>query len=107
MFNDFNNEQNDVPWNTEQNWDSLDDWQKEYLQKEYTIIYRANTSGDYDWVNESYDENDMIFDEFEIFHNGEYITTVEYQCDIQKEILEHFFDEVCCQDLYEEWGENV
>ena len=102
-FNELQNEMNDVPWNTEQSWDALDDWQENYITENYTTQYRATTAGDYDWQDESFDENDMTFEEFDIYHDGRLLTTVNYHSDIEIEILDHFFGHMCDQDLYNNW----
>lgn len=110
MFNDFNSQQNnidDVPWNTERDWDYLDDWQRRYIEESYTVRYSATTSGNYYWETGSFDEDDMVYDEFRIYSNDNYIGEVENEYDIKEEMINHFFDSVCCQDVYEEWRDNV
>lgn len=109
MFNDFNpqNDIDNVPWNTERNWESLDDWQRRYIEENYTVRYSATTEGDYDWETGSYDEDDMNYDEFRIYFNGDYIGYVDDEWDIKSEMMDHFFDRVCCQDVYDDWRDDV
>ena len=102
-FNEMQNEMNDVTWNTEQSWDALDDWQEDYITENYTTQYRATTAGDYDWQDESFDENEMTFEEFGIYHDGTFLATVDHHSDIEMEILDHFFEQMCDQDLYNNW----
>lgn len=110
MFENFNepqNETNDVTWNTEQSWSALDSWQEDYIMENYAAKYRATTAGDYDWQDGSFDEGNMTFEEFDIYHDGTFLTTVDSASDIEIEILHHFFDQVCDQDLYNNWGDDV
>ena len=109
MFND-SNQQNDIdniPWNTERNWEYLDDWQRRYIEENYSVRYSATTSGDYDWETGSFDEDDMDYDEFRIYFNGSYIGDVESEYAIKDEMMDHFFDRVCCQEVYDDWRDDV
>lgn len=109
MFNDFNrqNDIDNVPWNTEQNWESLDDWQRQYIEESYTVRYTATTEGDYDWETGSFDEDDMTYDEFRIYFNGDYIGYVEAEYEIKNKMMDHFFESVCCQEVYDDWRDGV